>query len=102
MGAISNIAADCRSSRLAAALHRAAAIRLCMLRADSGFAWYLRGDFVLGGAADARDRHSRGAGSFTGGAADILLQTLGLTAAGLLLGTVASGLVTQALKGLLF
>jgi ABC-type antimicrobial peptide transport system permease subunit len=32
----------------------------------------------------------------------ILLQTLGLTAAGLLLGTVASGLVTQALKGLLF
>jgi predicted permease len=32
----------------------------------------------------------------------ILLQTLGLTAAGLLLGTVASGLVTQALRGLLF
>jgi predicted permease len=32
----------------------------------------------------------------------ILLQTLGLTAAGLLLGTAASGAVMQALKGLLF
>ena len=100
---VASAAAAHRQGRVAAALRRDAARRLRGVRARARGARDLRAHLVRREPAHAGDRHSHRARRVGGRrAGDIMRGTLGLAAAGIVLGVAVAGSVVPSLSGMLF